>query len=812
MSAFLAESARTIRNWRHRKASVAMLVLCSAVGFGANVVVLGVSDQLIFGAPAGVRAAESLVRLSLIERQPGNVEAQTGLFSYPAFRFLEAGSTQSSRFGAYAVSFLDVEVGEDVRREQVAFVSEGYFEALGVAATAGALPSGATAADWRDDRAIVSERFAARFAGTAAQALGRIIRLSDRPFTVVAVTKGGFTGIDVERTDVWLPIESWAPQLAGAAWRSDRSAFWLTVIARMNTGVTGEQLGAQLTGIVRGSTVVRAADRSVLRAEPMTSAYGAAQRRLQLLAVVLSAVSILILVASSVNVASVLLGRVIDRDREFAVRLAVGATRRSLLSLIVAEGAPLLLLALLAGGVGALAAARSIGEIALPQIAWPEQILSPRIVVATLVLFAIALVITVAVPTWQAQRTRLAAVLSSEGGGSTRRSSRLWAFLLSAQLACTVVLLFGAVTFSALLARLEGEDLGFDARHAGVIDFAASGRADTAIANAEVLSGLLPRLARLPGVQSVGLGADVPLRRSTGTMMEVLGTGPVEPLETGGPYVNAIDNGAVQALGLVLRRGRLLDETDRLGSLPAMLVTETFARVAFKGKDALGGCVKTLFDASCRTVVGVVQDVRRENVLEPATLQVFIPISQVMKGMPPQAIFLRTIGSPLELRPMIRGELARSGIPPTAYRYDALGSLVEPELTSWRLAASVFVVYAVFALVVAITGTLGMLALDVARRRREFAIRVILGARFKHVLAQLGSSMLWWVLIGISFGLVVWVIAWRQLGLLVVGMPRSAIGTAALQTVGILVFTVFAVALVTARDAWTTPPGRAIRD
>jgi hypothetical protein len=343
------------------------------------------------------------------------------------------------------------------------------------------------------------------------------------------------------------------------------------------------------------------------------------------------------------------------------------------------------------------------------------------------------------------------------------------------------------------------------------VDFEAGSTSDSLFQHSQKLDGLLASVRGIPGVAGVGLGRNVPLRRSAATSMEVAGLGRVVPLNTGGPYVDALDPNAMAALGIVVKRGRALDSTDRLGTMPVIVVNETFARHAFGGADPLAACVKIAGEAQCRSVVGVIQDVRRENILEPPTLQAIVPLAQAPAVLAPKVIFLKTRGDPATLRPIIRATLERAGISPSSYEFDAFTALVDPELASWRTASNVFVLYSVLALLVAGSSVVSVLELVAARRRREFAIRRALGASPGNVFVDVTSRLRAWVLVGATSGVVVWLVTWWRVEMLIAPISLKTVAICGVFAIAVITATALAVAISVTREITATSLGSIVR-
>lgn len=809
MQALSREVFQALRGWRRRNGADVIVALCAAVGFAVNVVVFSATQQFLSNTPRGVRAPGDLVRLSAVRSTGPPAEATTvsAAFSFPAESQIERAVSDSA-CAAYSILTLDVDWGGDVARERVALVSKHYFEALGVGSLRGEVAAGPSSALQNPDAAVISEQVWRRFFPGGDSPVGSVIRVANRPLTIVGVTAGGYRGLDLETTDVWVAVDSWGARAAGADWRTNDASSWLDVVCRVSGETGANEIAARTAALLKATGAGRE-EMSILT-EPLTRARGASQRRLEMVLVVLSVVSALLLAASCASIGGVLLGRAVSHEREFAVRLAVGADPSALASLVAAEACALLLLIVAVGVAAAALAGHSLGMLALPSVSWPGALLSWQSGIAAAFLLTLLVGVSVVPVMRYAKATSPSAALSAEGLGTTNRLTGIWAWLVGGQIACTALLLSGSFTFALVLDRLHGS-LGFDADHTAVLDFAVGGSSDSSRVRAQLMDVALPRIRLLPGVTAAGMGSNVPLRRSTATSMEVAGHGRVAPLSTGGPYFDALDPDAVRALGIIVVRGRLIDSRDGTGARPVMLVNETFARHALGNADPLAACVRVGREPQCRSVIGVVQDMRRENVLERPTLQAIIPIAQVRQLSVQYAVFIRTRTDPAKLRPVVRSLLDHAAIPSAWYEFDALSSLVEPELASWRVASSVFALYTVLALLISASAIIGVLGLVATRRKREFAIRRALGASLWHVLSDVTSGLRLWAFCGGLSGVSLWVVAWSQLQLLVLPVSVPTVVGCGVLAVSVIAALVLIIVLRVTRSVVSTPVDSILR-
>ncbi|HSJ15193.1 MAG TPA: FtsX-like permease family protein, partial [Longimicrobiales bacterium] len=450
----------------------------------------------------------------------------------------------------------------------------------------------------------------------------------------------------------------------------------------------------------------------------------------------LFAVAAVVLLIACINIANLLLARILRQRREVAIRLALGISRRRLVSQILLEG---VLLALL-GGAAALAVAQWGGSVVrgtlLPDVAW-DQLESSRTVLLFVVgVSVLAGLLAAVIPALQAGRGQLADSLRQAGaGGETRGSVRIRSGLALLQTGLSVVLLVGAALFVRSLERVRSADLGFDPD--GLI-YVIPRAPDDALDAGELLrlyAGAEERLARLPGVLHVGGSTTLPFRSSAARRLSEAGLDSLPRVPTGGPYIHEVSGDYFGAMGLSIRQGRAFRDTDRAGAPPVVLVGETMARLVWPGRSPLGACLRVGGDSReanrarpCSTVVGVVEDARRESVRAEETMQYYIPLAQRHLDSVPAYLVVRVARETPELLDAIRREVLSLHPAIRWVHAEPMRERLAPQTRAWQLGAAMFSVFGALALLVAAIGLHSMLAFDVAQRARELGVRAALGA------------------------------------------------------------------------------------
>jgi putative ABC transport system permease protein len=659
----------------------------------------------------------------------------------------------------------------------------------------------------RDDVAVISEELWRRRFGGDTGIVGRTIPLDGRHYTIVGVMPREFAH-PAGRTDVWTPL------VLGPDVLADRDRHPLRVIARLRPGVTREQAQAEMTRLAAQLAREHPQTNAGWRVDvtPIRDLYVGNVRPLLLL--LQGAVFLLLLIASA-NVGSLVLARAAAREREIALRLALGARPAHLARQFLAEG---ILLALL-GGLGGLALAAAGVQIVpiwlgdqLQHLPKPDSVpgwIGPTVLLATA---AATLAVGVAlglVPL--ARGLRLAhGPLKSEGRGLTDgvRARRLRQGLVIIQVALSVCLLVEAGLLVRSFARLQERSLGFrtDGVLTGVVVLPPNRYPGLEQAVA-FLEPLVERLRATPGVEAAGLVSTLPLTGMNARRpYQALGLpdrDQVADFRVATPQY-------VSAMGIPLRQGRLFDERDRAGAEGVVLINETLARRLWPGRDPVGQVlvVADMATPAPRKVVGVVGDTRHDGLATEPQPEIYRPAYQAY--WPFYGIAIRT-------HPGVRigGESLRSAVaaldrdlPVTDVR-----SLHERAVASmaWRRSSMALLgVFAWAALLLAAFGVYGVVSYAVVQARREIGVRMALGAQPAGVAREFlarGAVLAGW---GMAAGLALSVFLTHTLEGLLFGVARLDGGTY-LTAAGLTFLVTVLAASAPARAAGRVDPVVALR-
>ena len=726
------------RGLRRSPGFVLAVVVSLALGVGANTALFAVIEAVLL-RPLPFRAPEQLVTIGT---RGADGTSNWRLISLDIDAWAERSQTLVS-LGAFTSGTEVISGPAGPESVEAATVSPNLDEVLGFHPALGRWFTPDDARIGAAPHVVLSHTLWQRqFAGDP-DVIGRTLRVYGEPSTVIGVMAPG-TGLP--------------PHVQ--FWRT-RDLNFVEVVARVRSGATAEAVQRELTQLSPVVANLRRAGRETeVVVRPLrTHLYGSVSAPLRLL----FGAATLLLVLGCVSVANLSLARTIERRRELAVRTALGASRASLASVILAEN---LLLAIAASGAGLLVAywtTRTLVRLGPDTIARADGIGANTMTIAFLAAVAIIIAFLVSVaPAIAAMRSDLRRALSQDGvhSGRGRVAQHVRRALVVTQLAIALLLVVGAGLHVRSMVRLTSVDLGFepDGVVAATINLNSRTRYPDEPSRRQLFERIEERLRAEPGVLHVGLG---PLPLVAG-----LGDGVRDGFDiisnmTGqralGPFwVKFVTPGYIEALRIPLRAGRPIDVGDHADGSPVVVINEEAARLLFNG-EAVGRTIANTNSDLSRgrplTVVGVVAAVRQRDVTEPAAPELFVPLAQQESADTRQrTIVALATGNPRELLPIVR-RIVRDIDPELAtMRLTTMQTVVDESLVQYRFLMQLTGAFSALALVLAVVGLYAVVSYLVSQRQQEIGVRLALGAQRRRIVGLVLKEGLWLVAGGIAVG------------------------------------------------------------
>ena len=724
-----------------------VIVLTLALGIGANTTIFSFLDRVIL-RPLSVEKPRELVKLEY-HYQHGD---QTGggtdnMFTYPMYVNYRDQSEVFSGLIAYTPGKMssDVRVGDSVERVASLDVSSNYFSVLGIQPVIGRffLPE-EERGQGAQSVAVISHGLWHRLFDSDPAALGKTISIRNHILTIVGVTPPEFTGtVAGMNPGVYITLGTRA-QMKDFPLDTPGN-FSLYLLGRLQPGVSRAQAEAKLLVLSNQTNQVKSfrTYSSMMFSDGSRGTNPFADEGYWWLVVTLfQAPTMLILLVACANVANILLARGIMRQREIAIRRAMGAHRRDIIRQLLVESS---LLALLSGVCGALLAhwftltLRSTLPF-IQHIDIPVGI-DGRILCLTLFGSLGSVFLFGLVPAMQVSRPNVINVLKDGAGTVTLFARRfsLRNILVVIQVAVSVIVLSFGVLCLLSLRALRVADPGYDHKRVLAVSIHLEDNSPVNIDFRQLFTHLQERVTSLPGVQAVSLGSDVPL---TSTGRTRTGAGYIEGYQKPADqdYIpwdyKIVGLGYFRTLGVPLLRGRGFTPQDGPGTSRVMIINERMADRFWPGQDPIGKRVDV--GGGPREVVGVVKAVKFRNIREKPQPLSFWPLGQQLDAngnpSPPAGLLIRTQGDHQSLVSFLKGELESAGLTPATYKIGTLAERASELHTGQRIITALLSVIGALGLLFVATGIAGVMAFEVHQRTREIGIRMALGAQWKDVL------------------------------------------------------------------------------
>ncbi len=730
----------------------AAAVLTLALGVGANTTVFSWVNAVLLDPIPGT-SEPSRLRVLYGTSKSGDAIS----LSYPVYREIAARTDAFSGVVAQrAVALaLGARTGEPPQRIWGAVVSGGSFEVLGVRPLLGRFfrPE-EDAGPGSPPVVVLSESLWSRHFGSDPAIVGKSVPINGAPFTVVGVAPADFIGSLLGlSTDLWAPLAQ-SPRLEPGGGRlEDRGDRWLTSVARLAPGVDEARANRALE--VEAARIGRedGYEGYGFRVAALSKSPWGGPLVLRPVLLTLLALVGLVLLTACANVSALLLSRAVGRRREIAVRMAIGAGRGRIVRQLSTES---LLLAALGGLAAVVLTFWTSGLLLsfIPPSGRPIRLdlaVDGRVLAFAFAAASVSSVLFGLLPALRASRSSLVADLAGEFGaiGGARGRSRLRQGLVVAQVALSLILLVAAGLFLRSFVGAQNLDPGFGARKALIVGIDVFPLGYSKDRGRLLFDELVERAGALPGVESAAVTRRVPLgfSGSSSSSFEIEGYTPAPGEELMAKYIN-VGPGYFRTLQIGLR-GREFEPADREGAPPVAIVNETFVRRYFPNGDALGK--QFGFFGERRTIIGVARDGRFQTFTEKPAPFLYVPLGQLYR--PTVALVLRTSGDPGRLLPAVRGILGELDPNLPVGETQTMEQHILEALIAQRIGSSLLGLLGLLAGAIAGVGLYGVAAHAVAERRREFGVRMALGANPTAILRGVLAHGMRLTAMGVGLGL-----------------------------------------------------------
>jgi putative ABC transport system permease protein len=791
-------------------------ILAVMLGTGANTAIFSVVNAILL-RPLAFNEPERLVMVW------GN-NVKSGVPTYPlsVLDFLDYREHNQAfeQLASFAYEDFNLSTGEDPEHLAGSFVSANFFSLLGVNPMLGRafLPQEDQAG--ADRVAIISHGLWNRRFGADPDFVGQTIQLNGASFTAVGVMPSNFQSPNAQdNPQIWVPMSFDGgdlfriPASGGGADFKKRTSRFLIGVARLKPDVTLSQAQSDMEIVARQIEQQHPDINTGLSVNILSLHKQIIGNIKPALLVLLAAVGAVLLIACA-NVANLLLARAAARQKEFAVRAALGASRFRLMRQLLTES---LLLSLIGGALGlllAFAGIKLILSLNPPNIPRLGEIdIDLRVLGFTLLVSILTGIVFGLAPALQASKPDLNETLKESSRGSTggRTRQRIRGLLVVSEIVVTTVLLVIAGLMIKSFWSLQNVNPGFNPENTltMMVNLAAGKYSE----NHQVrgfYEQLLKRIETLPGVQSVGAVTNLPL---TSTLIRfrftIDGRAPASPGERLVATTGAVNSNYFQAIGIPLLKGRSFTEQDRDKTPAVVIINDTMARRYWPGDDPIGRrlTLPSLGGIS-REVVGVVGDIKHSGLDTESGAQLYLPYLQQQWNF--MSLVVRTKSDPAGLAGVVRREITALDTNQSAYDVKTMQQVVSESVSQPRLYTMLLGIFAVVAMILAAVGIYGVMNYLVTQRVHEIGIRMSLGAQATDIFKMIVGQGMLLALIGVVLGLVAAFLVTRVMESLLFGVSARDL-TTFLGIPLVLAAVAFLSIYIPARRAMKVDPMTALR-
>ena len=790
-----------LRSLLRRPGFTAVAVITLALGIGANTAIFSVVHGVLL-QPLPYPESERLVSLrqSNVTTSPAQPDAQIAPGNFLEW---QRQSTSFSSLAAYRTVSYNLTGDGNPERLLSGRVSVGLFKLLGAQPLVGRDFVAEEDQPGREKVVVISEGLWQRRFASDTNVIGKSLKLDGEDYAIVGVMPADFRLPDQRERELWTPIAFKDNE------RTLHYARYIDAIARLKPDVSSDQANAEMTAIAArlAQEHPEANTGWTIKVTPLLDfVVGDVKRVLWL---IFGAVALLLLIACA-NVANLLLARATTRQKEMAVRVALGAGRARIVRQLATESLLLALLGAAAAwpfaswGLQALLAAAPADLPRLTSVSIDNRALLFTFAVALLTAFLFGLA-----PALQVLRFDSDPALKDQRSRSVRQQL-IGNLLIAGEVALALMLLIGGGLLLRTVWRLNHIDPGFDEQNAVAVTLQLPQKkyADPQQV-ARFSEQLVQQVATLPGVEATGAARILPIVHDlpTGFYFE----GYARPKDNDLPQTNysAVSPGYFKAMGIPLIAGRAFTERDTQEALPVAIVSQTLAQRYFPSGDAIGKRINVITGPeSYREIVGIVGDVKQNGLTKDTRPHTYEPFAQAPNQF--MSLIVRSSTDPASLVPAIRGKVLALDSELPLQRTITLDRMIANSIRQQRFTSIVLSVFAGVALLLAAAGLYGVISYSVAQRTHELGIRVALGAQVKDVMQLVLRQGMTFVIAGEVVGIIGAFALTRLLGGLLFGVTPTDAATFIGVTAG-LTFVALLACYIPARRATKVDPLVALR-
>lgn len=749
MDSLLRDLKFSIRSLLKHPGFTALAVLTLAIGIGANTTIFSTVDALILH-PFSFPNQERLV---VVWEQNRAVGIQRGEVAPGNFTEWRDQNQVCEQLIAIQQKAFDVSDGAHPERFPGYGVTSGFFDALGVKAARGRTFLPEESQPGRDQVVVLKHSFWQQHLGGDEGIVGKTISLNQKQFTVIGVMPADFNY-------PYNSGEMWTPLIFTTEEQKDRGDHYLRVIGLLKPGVSLDQAQSGMRSIAQRAQQQFPETNAGRDASVVTLTDDAVRGARTGVPILMGAVVFVMLIACA-NVANLLLVRAASRQREIAVRLALGSSRWRVIRQALTESA---LIGLLGGTLGLLISIWSIAALAhgIPEgfsrfiPGWNRLGINLTVLAFTFGLSMLAGIIAGLAPVWHSTQTNLNDALKAGGRGDSGASShnRLKSALIVAEVALSLVLLIGAGLMVRSYVEMMRADLGIKSENVLALQISLpreSYKEDSK--KIALYEQLLARVAALPGVAKAGGVNLVPFSSNdTSSTFQIVGRPPFPQGQEPDASTRVATPEYFDAIGTALRRGRLFNTQDDAKSARVVLVNEAFANKFLPGQDPIGQRVNFGGGEKETTeIIGVVADVKNDDLDEAPDRTAYLPYSQNVRLT--MSLVIRGKQDPTLLASAVRSEVQVLDPNLPVSNIKTVGEMINERISPKRLMTYILAVFGLIALLLASVGIYGVMSYAVTQRTQEIGVRMALGAQAVDVLKLVVKNGMTMALLGVAIGL-----------------------------------------------------------